>query len=102
MKSKLIENKKLSNKKIVINYHMFFLICKNLYIRTRLLTELKKNKVFSTFHYIPLHKSEFGSKYFKKKLVVTEELSKKIIRLPLWIGMNQNFILNKIKKILND
>ena len=102
LKSKLIENKKLSSKKIVINYHMFFLICKNLYIRTKLLTELKKNKVFSTFHYIPLHKSEFGSKYFKKKLLVTEELSKKIIRLPLWIGMNQNFILNKIKRILND
>ena len=102
LKSKLIENKKLSSKKIVINYHMFFLICKNLYIRKKLLAELKKNKVFSTFHYIPLHKSEFGSKYFKKKLVVTEELSKKIIRLPLWIGMNQNFILNKIKRILND
>ncbi len=102
LKSRLIEKKKLSSKKIVINYHMFFLICKNLYIRKKLLTELKKNKVFSTFHYIPLHKSEFGSKYFKKKLAVTEELSKKIIRLPLWIGMNQNFILNKIKKILND
>lgn len=102
LKSELIENKKPSSKKIVINYHMFFLICKNLYIRTKLLTELKKNRVFSTFHYIPLHKSKFGSKYFKKKLIVTEELSKKIIRLPLWIGMNQNFILNKIKKILND
>ena len=81
---------------------MFFLICRNFNIRTKILTELKKIGVFSAFHYIPLHKSKFGSKYFRKKLTVTEELSKKIIRLPLWIGVNQNFILKKIKKILND
>ena len=101
-KSELLENKTLSAKNIDINYHMFFLICKDLYTRTKILTELKKIGVFSAFHYIPLHKSEFGSKYSKKKLIVTEELSKKIIRLPLWIGVNQNFILKKIKKILND
>lgn len=101
-KSKLLENKTFSTKNIDINYHMFFLICKNLSTRTKILTELKKIGVFSAFHYIPLHKSKFGSKYFRKKLTVTEELSKKIIRLPLWIGVNQNFILKKIKKILND
>jgi len=101
-KSKLFENKTYLAKNIDINYHMFFLICRNFNIRTKILTELKKIGVFSAFHYIPLHKSNFGSKYFRKKLTVTEELSKKIIRLPLWIGVNQNFILKKIKKILND
>ena len=101
-KSKLFENKTYLAKDIDTNYHMFFLICRNFNIRTKILTELKKIGVFSAFHYIPLHKSKFGSKYFRKKLTVTEELSKKIIRLPLWIGVNQNFILKKIKKILND
>ena len=101
-KSELFENKTYLPKNIDINYHMFFLICRNFNIRTKILTELKKIGVFSAFHYIPLHKSKFGSKYFRKKLTVTEELSKKIIRLPLWIGVNQNFILKKIKKILND
>ena len=101
-KSELFENKTYLAKNIDINYHMFFLICRNFNIRTKILTELKKIGVFSAFHYIPLHKSKFGSKYFRKKLTVTEELSKKIIRLPLWIGVNQNFILKKIKKILND
>jgi dTDP-4-amino-4,6-dideoxygalactose transaminase len=46
--------------------------------------------------------SKIGSMYFKKKLNVTEELSKKIIRLPLWIGMNQNKVIEKLKKILNN
>jgi len=101
-KSKLFENKTYLAKDIDTNYHMFFLICRNFNIRTKILTELKKIGVFSAFHYIPLHKSKFGSKYFRKKLTVTEELSKKIIRLPLWIGVNQNFILKKIKRILND
>jgi dTDP-4-amino-4,6-dideoxygalactose transaminase len=101
-KSELFENKTYLAKDIDTNYHMFFLICRNFNIRTKILTELKKIGVFSAFHYIPLHKSKFGSKYFRKKLTVTEELSKKIIRLPLWIGVNQNFILKKIKKILND
>ena len=101
-KSELFENKTYLAKDIDTNYHMFFLICRNFNIRTKILTELKKIGVFSAFHYIPLHKSKFGSKYFRKKLTVTEELSKKIIRLPLWIGVNQNFILKKIKRILND
>jgi len=100
-KSERLENTTFFPKNTDINYHMFFLICKNLYTRTKILNELKKIGIFSTFHYIPLHKSEFGSKYFKKKLTVTEELSKKIIRLPLWMGVNQNFILKKIKVILN-
>lgn len=76
-KSKLFENKTYLAKNIDINYHMFFLICRNFNIRTKILTELKKIGVFSAFHYIPLHKSNFGSKYFRKKLTVTEELSKK-------------------------
>ena len=102
IKSELFENKTYLAKNIDINYHMFFLICRNFNIRTKILTELKKIGVFSAFHYIPLHKSKFGSKYSKKKLIVTEEMSKKIIRLPLWIGVDQNFILKKIKKILNN
>ena len=102
IKSKLIESKNFCPKNIKINYHMYFLICKNFRIRTRILNELNKFGIFSTFHYIPLHKSKVGSRYFKKKLNVTEKLSKKIIRLPLWIGMNQNMIIKKLKKVLND
>ena len=102
IKSKLIESKNFCPKNIKINYHMYFLICKNFRVRTRILNELNKLGIFSTFHYIPLHKSKVGSKYFKKKLNVTEKLSKKIIRLPLWIGMNQNMIIKKLKKVLND
>ncbi len=103
-KSKLLEERKYEYKlkNINVNYHMFFLVCKSLRARKKILSGLKKDKIYSTFHYVPLHKSEFGSKFYKKKLINTEKLSKKIIRLPFWIGMNQNLILKKLKKVLND
>ena len=103
IKSKLIESKNFCPKNIKINYHMYFLICKNFRIRTRILNELNKTwyffLLFITYHYIN-QKLVLGS--LKKKLNVTEKLSKKIIRLPLWIGMNQNMIIKKLKKVLND
>ena len=98
----MIENKKLYSKELSINYHMYFIICKNFRVRTKILNALNKIGIISTFHYIPLHMSKIGSMYFKKKLNVTEELSKKIIRLPLWIGMNQNKVIEKLKKVLNN
>jgi len=100
--TKLIENKKLYSKDVSINYHMYFIICKDFRVRTKILNALNKIGIISTFHYIPLHMSKIGSMYFKKKLNVTEELSKKIIRLPLWIGMNQNKVIEKLKKVLNN
>ena len=37
----------------------------------------------------------------ENKLSVTESLSKRIIRLPLWIGMDQKMVFKKLKKILD-
>ena len=58
----------------------------------------------STFHYIPLHQSPMGKKYNKenKKLKNTDLISSRILRLPLWIGMNQNLLITKLQKIFND
>ena len=92
----------LFNDKIIRFCHMYFIICKNFRVGTKILNVLNKIGIVSTFHYLPLHMSKTGSMYSKKKLNVTEELSKKIIRLPLWIGMNQNKVIAKLEKVLND
>ena len=41
------------------------------------------------FHYVPLHDSPAGSKYGRAHggVRVTEELSQRIVRLPLWVGL---------------
>ena len=80
---------------------MFYIICKNYNVREKILSKLKKENIFSTFHYIPLHKSIMGYEYYRGKLSVTESLSKRIIRLPLWIGMDQKMVFKKLKKILD-
>ena len=84
------------------NHHIYYLIVKTKKIRDALIKKLNKVGVMSVFHYIPLHTSSFGKKFNKKKLPITDYVSSGIIRLPLWIGMDQKFIINKLKKILNN
>ena len=82
---------------------MFYLIFKNKSLRDFFLKELNANGIQSTFHYIPLHLTPFGKKYGKNKfdLKVTESIYNRIIRLPLWYGVDQNMVINKIRKIYN-
>jgi dTDP-4-amino-4,6-dideoxygalactose transaminase len=48
--------------------------------------------VNAVFHYQPLHSSPAGKKYGKHDhpLHVTDDISERIIRLPLWIGLDQH------------
>jgi dTDP-4-amino-4,6-dideoxygalactose transaminase len=41
------------------NGHMFYIICKDLAFRTKLMQYLKANNVFAVFHYQALHDSQF-------------------------------------------
>ena len=41
------------------NAHMFYLLCPSLEYRTALMKFLKENDVQTTFHYLPLHSSQF-------------------------------------------
>ena len=44
------------------------------------------------FHYVPLHNSIAGRKYGKTydNLLLTQELSDRLVRLPLWVGMEES------------
>lgn len=41
------------------NAHMFYLVCRSLEERTRLIAFLKENEVNAVFHYLSLHKSDY-------------------------------------------
>lgn len=102
---KFMDETKIKQPKITLdknhNHHIYYLIFKKKTIRNFFLKKLNDLNIMAIFHYIPLHKSSFGKK-FKKKLPVTEEISSCILRLPLWSGMNQKYITNKIKNIYQD
>lgn len=76
------------------NAHMFYLKCKSLDERTRLINFLKSNDIQSVFHYIPLHSSKAGEKfgYFHGMDNHTTKESEKLLRLPMYYDMNSSDI----------
>lgn len=73
------------------NAHMFYVLVRDLETRTRVLTDLNASGVNAVFHYVPLHSAPAGLKYGRVSgpMRQTEDLSSRLIRLPLWVGMNE-------------
>lgn len=71
------------------NAHMYYILVDDLGTRNRLLTYLKERRILGVFHYVPLHNSPGGEKYGRANtgLPYTIELSNRLIRLPLWVGL---------------
>jgi dTDP-4-amino-4,6-dideoxygalactose transaminase len=84
------------------NYHIYYLIFKTKKIRNLIMKKLNTAGIMAVIHYIPLHTSSFGRNYYRKRLPVTEYISSRILRLPLWIGMDQKLIINKLRNIINN
>ena len=70
-------------------YHMFYLLLPSLDARTRLIDHLKAQEILSVFHYLPLHLSDMGRKYGGEPgdCPVTEDISDRLLRLPLFYNM---------------
>lgn len=74
------------------NGHMFYLKCQNLAERTALLAHLKQNDILAVFHYVPLHSAPAGQQYgrFHGEDRYTTTESERLLRLPLWYGMEED------------
>lgn len=72
------------------NAHIYYLLVHDLDIRTALISYLKSKNIYATFHYVPLHSSPAGMKYGRAagSLEVTEQLSDRLVRLPLGATMS--------------
>ena len=100
----LIELPKMPNG-CVHNAHMFYLKVKDLEERTALLEHLKQNDILAVFHYIPLHSAPAGLKFgrFNGEDKFTTLESEKLLRLPLYYGLqenDQNGIIQAVKEFL--
>lgn len=71
------------------NAHMYYILLDSLEKRTSVIAKLKEKRVTSVFHYVPLHNSPAGLKYGRVhgQMTHTEDLSDRLLRLPLWIGL---------------
>ena len=71
------------------NAHMYYLLLPTLAVRQRVLADLRAAGIGAIFHYVPLHDSLAGRKYGRSvgDLPVTVAAGERLIRLPLWIGV---------------
>ena len=74
------------------NAHMYYLLLPNLEMRTAFIDKLRKIGINCVFHYIPLHSAPAGQRFGRAhgELKVTAELSERLVRLPLWLGLEDH------------
>jgi dTDP-4-amino-4,6-dideoxygalactose transaminase len=76
------------------NAHMYYLLLPSGEQRDAFIARLADEGVNAVFHYVPLHRSPAGRTHGRAAapLPVTDELSERLVRLPLWMGMSADEI----------
>ena len=71
------------------NAHMYYLLLPAAEARDRLIGRLKEDGILTVFHYVPLDSSPAGRRFGRAHgpMTHTESISSRLVRLPLWIGM---------------
>ena len=76
------------------NAHMFYIKLKDLEERTKFISYLRQNEIYSSFHYVPLHSAPAGLKFgrFNGDDVYTTRESERLTRLPMYYGIEKHDI----------
>ena len=71
------------------NAHMYYLLLPDLAARTEFIARLDERGVQGVFHYVPLHSSPLGQQVGRTHgdMSNTNSLSERLVRLPLWLGL---------------
>ena len=74
------------------NAHMFYIKLKDLEDRTAFIRYMKEQGVSCSFHYVPLHSAPAGLKFgrFHGEDEFTTKESDKLVRLPMYYGLNDD------------
>jgi dTDP-4-amino-4,6-dideoxygalactose transaminase len=85
------------------NGHIFYIITNTQQERSELISTLAEQNIYSVFHYIPLHSSPAGKKFGRASgnMCVTDEISDRILRLPLFYGMQENEVRRVAETIID-
>lgn len=76
----------------VHNAHMYYLLLPSPEARTQFIQALRSEGTQAVFHYIPLHSSPAGMAHGRigSSMAVTDDVSERLVRLPLWIGVEEH------------
>ena len=84
------------------NAHMYYFIVESGNVRDDFIAFAKKRGLQCVFHYVPLHTSRMGIDHCRTyhELPATNYVSERIVRLPMWVGVDQ--YLGSIVKVISD
>jgi len=85
------------------NAHLFYVLFESEIVRNAIMDKLKKQGIHAVFHYIPLHSAPMGQRYGYEEgdITVTENLSGRLLRLPMYAGMVKNDLNFSIRTMKN-
>ena len=74
------------------NGHIFYIKVSDISVRASLISFFREHGVHAVFHYVPLHSSTAGLRHgnFSGEDIYTTRESERLLRLPLWYGMNDD------------
>jgi dTDP-4-amino-4,6-dideoxygalactose transaminase len=82
------------------NAHMFYIVCKDLKTRDKLIEMLKEQDINAVFHYLSLHKSTFyGPKHDGRDLPHTDRYTDCLLRLPMYYELDPAPVIDVIHKL---
>ncbi|HEY5286129.1 MAG TPA: dTDP-4-amino-4,6-dideoxygalactose transaminase [Solirubrobacteraceae bacterium] len=85
--------------------HLFYMLLPTAERRDLALHEFVKRGVHAVFHYLPLHASPAGKRLgaLPHPVPVTDDISKRLLRLPLWVGMTDeqvDFVIDSVNQVV--
>lgn len=84
------------------NAHMFYLVCENINVRSKLIEHLKKNDVYAVFHYLSLHKSPYyNGLHDSRVLINSDKYTDCLVRLPLFYELQDEQVDHISEVVLN-
>jgi len=85
------------------NAHMYYILLPPRVPRAEFIEQLRERGVNAVFHYVPLHDSPAGRKYSRQpgSLPVTEDVAARLVRLPLWIGVDVPKVVKAVEAALS-
>ena len=84
-----------------VNGHIFWILLETEAVRADLISYLNAHHINAVFHYVPLHSAPAGRKFGRPSgdLAVTDQISKRLLRLPLYYGLDDSDVHRVVQAI---
>ena len=70
--------------------HLFAVLAPDLATRQAMIAHLDEHAIKAVFHYVPLHSSPVGRSFGERHLPVTDDVSNRLVRLPLFPTLDEH------------